>query len=219
MGRRLALGLRIVAIVVILALGASATDLWERLPSAAPGGLPEGWVALGGCRVVDHDHNDGDSFEVLGPQGERLTARLYFVDTPESRDKRFRDHRQRVREQAAYFGRSDYQRGLALGRRAKAWTLTLLADQPFRVVTRRELVFGGPRVYALIEVRHEGRPRWLHELLVEQGLARIHTRGVDIPRGPRRAEQARRLRALEARARAQRFGGWGDQLPAPVSRR
>jgi hypothetical protein len=39
------------------------------------------WQTIRGCRLIEHDANDGDSFHVEADGEERL-FRLYFVDTP-----------------------------------------------------------------------------------------------------------------------------------------
>jgi hypothetical protein len=41
------------------------------------------WEELRGCRLIEHEANDGDSFHV-DVDGEERIFRLYFADTPEA---------------------------------------------------------------------------------------------------------------------------------------
>ena len=84
-----------------------------------------------------------------------------------------------------------------------------MADAKFTVLTRGELVFGGPRIYALVMLEYGGEERFLHEVLVENGLARIYTKGARLPDGTTVERQKARLRALERQAKEARRGGWG----------
>ncbi len=62
-------------VIVALLLGAFA-------PRAATG-KPREWVKLTECHYVDAADNDGDSFRVHGGDKD-FTARLYYVDAPET---------------------------------------------------------------------------------------------------------------------------------------
>ena len=70
-----------------------------------------------GCRVVDSDWADGDSFPVKLPGGREIVLRLYYVDCNETSATTETDQR-RVRDQSSYFGIDDHQVTLASGRRA-----------------------------------------------------------------------------------------------------
>ena len=48
----------------------------------------------------------------------------------------------------------------------------------------------------------QGREVYLHELLVLRGLARVHTKGTDLPGGRSREEQEGMLEKWEAEQRA-----------------
>lgn len=61
-----------------------------------------------------------------------------------------------------------------------------------------------------VEVIGNGRPRWLHELLVERGLARILTKPADLPDGTPAAKQKQHLKSLESAARRAGRGAWGS---------
>lgn len=165
-----------------------------------------------GCRLVGHRNNDGDSFHVHVPGRGVREFRLYFVDAPESAYKEYRDgntNAKRLGYQGTYFGGLSQRETTALGQEAKGWTLDLLGRGPFTIYTRGEKVYDGPRVYAFVEVECEGRKRWLHELLVERGLARIYTQGTRTPDGVAEGSQEKHLKALERTAKGGRRGGWG----------
>lgn len=49
---------------------------------------------------------------------------------------------------------------------------------------------------------------FLHELLVEQGLARIHTKLATMPDGRSGKEKIKKLKSLEAAAKNAQLGGW-----------
>jgi endonuclease YncB( thermonuclease family) len=170
-----------------------------------------GYDGFEACRLVKHGGNDGDSFHVSVPGQGREEYRLYFVDAPESAYKEYRDgedNGERLRFQGQYFGGLSRQETTGLGQVAKAWTTDLLGAGKFAVYTRGELVYGGPRMYAFVEVEYEGRKRWLHELLVEQGLARIYTKGATLPDGTSEGKEEGRLKGVERGAKKRRVGGW-----------
>lgn len=159
------------------------------------------WVVLQDCRLVRGESLDADSFHVkVG--GKEYIFRLYFVDAPET-DMSFAD---RVKEQADYFNLKAEQT-ITLGEYAKRFTKEKLA-QPFTVRTCMQDAMGRSkmdRYYAFVETS-EGD---LAELLVTNGLARIH--GADAqPAGLRSPErQWNKLRRLEAEAKQAKVGGWG----------
>ena len=155
------------------------------------------WQTLEDCTLVDNWRNDGDSFKVNWNGGE-LTIRIYFADTPES-DFQYRD---RTRAQAEYFGITDEQ-AVEVGKMAKAYTAEVLKDG-FSVRTRWQGVFGGNkaiRKYGTVTTK-EGM---LAELLVSNGLARIHGMGI----GGKTWEEVKILKALEAEAKEEGRGAWG----------
>jgi endonuclease YncB( thermonuclease family) len=164
------------------------------------------------CGLAPHPANDGDSFHVRIPDGRTIQIRLHFVDAPESSVRRYRDgndNRRRLRDQGEYFGNLGEARTTAVGQLAKKTTADLLGARKFTIFTRWQPVFGGPRFYGFVRLHHGGEDRWLHELLVEQGLGRIHTEGATLPDGTQRADQERHLRQLEKESRRARRGGWG----------
>lgn len=168
---------------------------------AAPPAKP--WQRIEGCQWKADRWNDGDSFHVVtGDEAREIVARLYFVDTPEAETA----YRDRLNEQAAYFGISREQ-AIELAHEAAAFTQKTLAA-PFTVWTRWRSALGRSalgRVYCII-ITADGRD--LNELLVERGFARIYgTRTALFDGGDSRAYLAR-LAELEAKAKEAKLGGW-----------
>ena len=202
--------------VLVLALCAGAVLWWldhRGVIEAERGEYRE----LHGCTLVAHRNNDGDSFRVKTPDGKTQEFRLYFVDAPESALKTYRNgdsNKERLRHQGEYFGKLTQKETIAVGKQAKELTARLLGSEPFSVFTSDEPVFGGPRHYAFVQVRHRGQIRWLHELLVENGLARIYTKGARMPDGTEPATRKRDLFTLEHKAKRGKRGAWerGDSL-------
>lgn len=204
-GRRMSAG------ALVLALLAGAVLWWVDNHDKVTRELGE-YTELSGCRLANHRNNDGDSFHVHVPGGNGQEFRLYFVDAPESAYKTYRDgdnNGKRLGYQAEYFGGLSRKETTDLGMRAKKWTAEVLGRGAFTVYTRGELVYGGPRQYCFVRVRDGGEERWLHELLVEEGLVRIYTKGATMPDGTKRGTQEERLHALEREAKKARRGGWG----------
>lgn len=163
------------------------------------------------CRYAPNDSNDGDSFHVSakGPGGRARARdyvfRLYFVDAPET-DASFPE---RVQNQAAYFKLTPAQT-LQLGGYAKKFVEEKLA-QPFTVRTCFQDALGrskNGRFYAFIETEDGD----LAELLVANGLARVHGSG-GTPVGLDSPEREwHKLQRLENGARQEAIGGWGGAL-------
>lgn len=173
--------------------------------------VQSGWTIHRACKVVDHKNNDGDSFRVRLPDGSEREYRLYFVDTPESQFKRYRDgntNAKRIAEQARYFDNISSDQAVAVGSKAKQFTLSLLRDTPFDVITKQEAVFDSERHYAHIELNYEAKRQRLDEMLVQRGMARIYTQGADLADGTSLEKHRQHLRALEAKAKQQKLGAW-----------
>ncbi len=170
-----------------------------------------GYRRLSGCRLAEHRHNDGDSFHVRHGD-DSYEFRLYFVDAPESRYKTYRggdDNGGRIAQQGDYFGGLNRDQTTGIGAEAKKFSLNLLRGRPFTVYTKGENVYGSERQYAFVEVEDAaGKRRLLGELLVEQGLARIHTKGATTPDGAARSKQEGKLRSIEHAARNAGVGAW-----------
>lgn len=192
----------------IVALLAAALILWllDVFPGDRKTAGDDG--RFEGCRLVEHRQNDGDSFRIRLPGGRVEEFRLYFVDAPESEFRDYghgRTNRDRIAEQARYFGLTPEQ-AIEIGRRAKEHSLGLLKKGAFTLHTAWDDPFGDRRFHAFL-VMPDGR--CLHESLIREGLARIHTKGAALPDGTGVAAQQRKLRDLEKEARRQRKGAWG----------
>ncbi|MEM9081469.1 MAG: thermonuclease family protein [Verrucomicrobiota bacterium] len=165
---------------------------------------------LEGCELIGGRNNDGDSFHVRHSEGE-TEFRLYFVDTPESAFKTYgggESNGERIREQGEYFGGLGREETTTVGKAAKGFVKKVLGEGRFKVLTKWEDVYGPDRKYALVVVEWEGDEVYLHELLVGQGLGRIHTRGADLPKGRSWREQKDFLKGLERKAREDKVGAW-----------
>jgi endonuclease YncB( thermonuclease family) len=198
-------------LVALLIVAVLVWALEQRKPPAA--GKTErarttGYEVISGGRWQDHKSNDGDSFHVRLPDGRVEQFRLYYVDAPESQFRTYgggRTNRERIHEQARALGLSDEQ-AVEIGRRAKSRVHNLLAGKPFTLHTRWDDPFGDRRYHAFVVP--EGGP-FLEETLVREGLARIHTKGADLPDGTPVKERLRQLRELEKEAKQARRGAWG----------
>ncbi len=161
------------------------------------------WIEIPNCRLIAHEANDGDSFHVRGG-GREYLVRLYFVDAPE----RSMQIPARVREQADWFGTTG-ENVLRHGELATARVAEWLG-QPFTMYTQLIDARGASkkqRVFAMVKVGD----RYLCELLVEHGLARIHGFRRNLHDGTFRWDHVRKLEALEKKAKAAGAGVWGKK--------
>lgn len=171
----------------------------------------EGWTHLKKCRFISGRNSDGDSFHVKHEKGE-TEFRLYFVDTPESTYKTYgrgENNGARIAEQGDYFGGLSQKQTTGVGKDGKDFVKKLLSKNNFEVETQWEDVYGPERKYCFVLVPWEGKKVYLHELMVKRGLARIHTRGADLPEGRGYHEQKSYLKSLEKTARKEKVGAWG----------
>ncbi|HMP73277.1 MAG TPA: thermonuclease family protein [Kiritimatiellia bacterium] len=165
------------------------------------------WQKKEGAVIVPHDANDGDSFHARHNR-RRYIFRIYWVDAPET-DRSLPD---RVAEQAEYWGISEND-VVRLGKQATKVAMDFLKDG-FTAHTRLQDALGRSarnRHYALVEV--DGK--FLCELLVEQGLARIHGVRAMPPWGPSVTAYRMRLIAAENHARRNRLGAWAIATKEP----
>ena len=159
------------------------------------------WVTLQGGHYLIKRPNDGDSVHV-SVEGHEYIFRLYFVDAPET-SAEFRD---RVEEQAAYFGVTVDQ-VLQVGELAKQFTREKLTDS-FLVRTCWEDAGGRSRMqrfYAFVQTRTGD----LGEQLVENGLARAHPATAKPEGLTSAAVEWKNLIKLEHKAKREKIGGWG----------
>jgi endonuclease YncB( thermonuclease family) len=204
-----------------IALAVAALVIWMRRPGAVDPGpgsgtlhVPAGETAGGferlvGCRLLPARSNDGDSFRV-GHSGGEVTLRLYYVDAPESYLDPQGFNRDRLAHQGRYFGGLAAAETIDVGLEAKSFARRLLTEHPFEVFTAWEPVYDSGRHYGFVRFTGGGpEGRYLSELLVENGLARIYTKGTDTPDGRSRREYQEHLGGLEKSAKAAGAGGWG----------
>lgn len=216
--------LLLIAALVLWAIDQrNASPSGKRPPSSAPGSsgssappsdpppkpaVRGGYEEYSGCRLEEHRQNDGDSFHVRLPDGRVEQFRLYYVDAPESAFRSYAggdDNHDRIADQADDFGISDEQ-AVEIGKQAKQRVHDTLARGPFTLHTAWDDPFGDRRYHAF--VRPAAGP-WLHEMLVREGLVRIHTKPADLPDGTPVKQRLRELRELEKAAIRSKRGAWG----------
>ncbi len=205
-------------LLLILILVAAAA-LWiadmsrQAAPPAPHPRAPVGkYETFRNCSLAENRGNDGDSFRVEFPDGRTETIRLYFVDAPESAFRSYgggRNNHRRIAQQAEAFGGITPEQAVEVGKQAKAYTLSALARAPFAIHTEWDDPFGDGRYHAFVEVIEKGESRFLHELLVEKGLARIHTKGAPLPDGTPQRKQEAHLQNLKRTAKSENAGAWG----------
>ncbi|MEM7600314.1 MAG: helix-hairpin-helix domain-containing protein [Verrucomicrobiota bacterium] len=169
--------------------------------------LAEEWEHLERCVIVPSSLNDGDSFVIRRQEGEEIVIRLYFVDCAESSNL-FPD---RVRDQARYFGTTT-GKIIELGTMTSSFVETVLREKEFSVHTMWEDGWGkAKRSLGVIVV--DGKT--LSEILVENGLARIHGfRPNSAWQGGVTSDvQLNRLEIAEKEAKRTQAGAWGDRKP------
>jgi hypothetical protein len=94
------------------------------------------WQTIRGCRLIENESNDGDSFHVKA-DGEERIFRLYFVDTPEAESGGYVEAR--VGEQAKELGLTE-EESVEMGKKATAFTRAVLS-RPFKVTTRGQTLW------------------------------------------------------------------------------
>ena len=162
------------------------------------------------CVMLDHRGNDGDSFHIQAPHG-REEIRIYYVDTPETAARTYRDgntNHLRIAQQGAAMGGLNQRETTRVGLDAKAFVKQVLDGKRFKVVTSGERVYNSHRKYAFVIVDWQGQLHYLHELLVLHGLGRIHTKPAHLPDNTTASEQKKHLNRLQAHAKNMRFGAW-----------
>jgi endonuclease YncB( thermonuclease family) len=167
------------------------------------------WTELKRCVLLENPANDADSFHVRHGKKEYF-LRLYFVDAPET-NMRYPD---RVREQAEWFGTTDAMI-IHFGEASAVYVRQLLG-KPFTVYTQFIDARGASseqRLFAMVKIGD----RYLCELLVEQGFARIYGIRRDLPDGTAHRRHERRLAELEKQAQWKKTGIWSGLKSALVS--
>jgi endonuclease YncB( thermonuclease family) len=192
-------------VVIVVALLAALFYLNEANRPILPGATAKSgdFTVLQGCKLIeDENRNDGDSFRLRHGDKEYV-IRLYFVDCPEKRLHSY--DADRIADQGKYFKGLSEKDTLELGDTAKNFSLDILRSERFEVLTKFEEVYSSGRHYGLIRFEDGS---YLHERLVDQGLARIYTRGTDLPEHSKQ-NQLIRLSKREKLSQTERIGGWG----------
>ena len=159
------------------------------------------WTTLEDCQLVPNPSNDGDSFHIRAKDGTEYLVRLYLVDAPETKSVGV----ERLVEQSQYFGIS-VPEVIEVGKRAAEFVQTRLS-QPFTVITRMASGLGRSniqRFYAFVRTTDGD----LGELLVANGLARVHGTGAAPPGVSKAADEIQKLKQLEQKAKEAKLGGW-----------
>lgn len=160
--------------------------------------------------IVPSRYNDGDSFAVL-ISNRQVTARLYFVDCPETVASDATTAR-RVRSQTRYFGVTNHQQTIAYGTLAADFTAERLS-RPFTLYTAFATAPGrstAGRIYSFV---HTADGKDLGQLLVAGGLARAYGVRRETPDGTPHDEAAARLADLESAAMLAGRGIWAAANP------
>lgn len=169
------------------------------------------------CRLSPTEWADGDSFEVLFPDGKKRTVRLYGVDCMEMHVNGDDSNARRLRDQRRHFGIADILTAKGVGEAAKKETEALLA-KPFTVHTAFADGRGDGRFERILAFIRAGDGADLAETLVSKGLA--HAFGItrQRPDGTSGDDWQERLSDLELTAARAGVGAWNHtdwtKLPA-----
>lgn len=172
-------------------------------------------IAIHNAKLIDNPSNDGDSFFVAVNE-DRLHLRLYYVDCTETQPGSKADIR-RIREQMRYFGLSDPDIAVDFGKEAKQYVENILSE-PFVIYTSYAKALGrslGGRIYGFVKTR-DGQ--YLSDMLVENGLARVHGKTRENPDGMASELVLQKLRDLETAAILRRAGIWKESDPDQIIR-
>lgn len=172
-----------------------------------------GYDKFTGVTLINDEGNDGDSFYV-DLDGRKVQLRLYFVDAPEKYlSDRYENQQRRVAEQASEMGGVSPEQIVEVGKAAKLFMERELKGKSFTVYTYWEEVYDGDRYYGFVELADGS---YLSSKLVENGLARIHTKGpgskqnpVPTPDGKKFFDHRDMLESLERKAQKADRGAWG----------
>ena len=168
----------------------------------------KGWEVWEDCRLDKQSYYEGDSFTVVY-RGGKAIIKLYYVDTPEVDTS----YPKRVKAQGIYFGGLAKTDVLELGQQARIFTGKVLS-KPFAIITRLDGAPGRSDVSKYYGLVKTSSGRYLSELLVRRGLARIQGREIrgELPRAFSPSSYVRDLYKVEMRARKRKLGGWADSF-------
>lgn len=156
------------------------------------------------AQLVDVPGNQADTLRIHLPDGDYVFAH-YFVHALDASA----EHLDRVNETAVFFGRVSNDAVIATGKEAMAYVSDLLKHHPFMVLTRFEKAPEG-KYYGLIWVEYE-KDKWkyLSELLVRHGYARIGGVTTPLPNTKITDDDYLQLLQVQAKyARQNKMGIW-----------
>jgi competence ComEA-like helix-hairpin-helix protein len=159
------------------------------------------------CRLSPTEWADGDSFEVVFPDGKKRTIRLYGVDCMEMHVNGDDSNARRLRDQRRHFGIADILTAKAAGEAAKRETAALLA-KPFTVHTAFADGRGDGRFERILAFVRTGDGADLAETLVSKGLARAFGITRQRPDGTSGDDWQEHLGDLELTAARAGAGAW-----------
>lgn len=172
------------------------------------GGVPKDAVTkfeiLPSPLLVESRANEADTLRIRYGNEEHIFV-LYFVDALETT----MNHPQRVAEQGRYFGKTPDKTILEMGQEAAAYTVQLLKDKHFNVLTKWERVPNTVRYYAIIKVQQPEGPVYLADLLIRKGYAWVNGLSTELPEEKRDLPTYMvELRNLAKKARETKQGIW-----------
>lgn len=180
----------------------------EGLPPAMPlndkGEPLAAYQVITDTALVEDAANDGDTFLIKTPDGAKRFT-LYYADAVETDG----GEPGTAREIAEYF-RFDSEEPLRkLGAEARDFSLRLMKNTTFRVVTRWEPVPNDDAFYAFIFLKDSEQGLVdLSQWLVRYGLAMIRPTDRENPDGTSASEYLKRLREEETRSQSEALGAW-----------
>jgi len=186
-------------VVIALAIGLLAS-----LPAFAE------WTHFPSCRLSPDGYFDGDSFDVITPQGVK-TFRLFFTDCAET-DTRLEE---RIQEQATYW-KVTPEEVLKSGKEATEFSAKLLGEKDFEIYTYWQDAKGGSRKRYFAFIKIDGE-KWLGEELVKAGLARAYGKQCTLPDGTSIRDYWARLNAAAEQAEAKGLGIFAGAGPANMA--
>ncbi len=153
---------------------AAKTEIPRAIPVERP--ASDLFQTFRNAKLLDSPTNEADTLHIQVTKGEEHVFVLYYVDALDATPA----HPDRIKEQAAFFGKASPTAVVEAGREAYAHVHDLLNKQQFLVMTRWEKVPNTDRYYAMIRVEYE-QDKWgyLADLLMRQGYARVS--GVQTP--------------------------------------
>lgn len=162
-------------------------------------------------KLVPSPKNEADTLRFRMGQ-EELIFDLYFVDALDIT----LTHKERVKEQAKYFGNTSAEQVTATGKEAYAYVADLLQKHPVRLLTRWERAKLSNNYLALIMVELQ-KDKWVYlaDLILRQGYGSASGKPCELPNseGKSLANYTTELRDHLKYARERKLGIWSKPQP------